>query len=69
VIAAHQDGVHVVDLAVPEHPVELARAWTMRPGDGGYDPWEGARDVQIDPVTNRIYVVDRVRGLLIYQLD
>jgi hypothetical protein len=69
VIAMHQDGVRVVDLADPANPTEVAHHHTWIGDDLGYSVREGAVDVDVDPATGRIYVLDRERGLLIFQLD
>lgn len=62
-IAYYQDGVRVVDLSNPAHPVEVAHYNTWNPLTAPGDPFEGALTVQV--VGDLIFASDDLRGLLI----
>jgi hypothetical protein len=62
-IAYYQDGVRVIDLADPAHPVEVAHYNTWDPLTAPGGAFEGALTVQV--VGDLIFVSDDLRGLLI----
>ncbi|HET9451697.1 MAG TPA: hypothetical protein VFO83_12470, partial [Aggregicoccus sp.] len=67
-VAHYQAGLRVLDVSVPETPLEVAHYNTFRPtdpnrGDSFYD---GAIGVRV-PGDGYVYVVDTSRGLLILQ--
>jgi hypothetical protein len=73
-VTYYQDGLRVLDLADPTHPVEIAHYRTWDPttpfeelyGRGFY---EGAIGVDHDAETGLLHVVDTHRGLFVLQLD
>lgn len=70
VIAHYQDGVRVLDLANPAQPQLVAwfNTWPGYATGYGNSFFEGTVGVDVDPVTQRVYVADTHRGLLILAL-
>ena len=71
ILSHYQDGVRILDLSAPTAPVEIAHFDTYPGYDRryGYNFFEGAVGIDLDPATGRIYVADSHRGLLILHLD
>jgi hypothetical protein len=62
-VAYYQDGVRVVELADPAHPVEVAHYNTWDPETAGGGGFEGALGVRVEG--GLIYVADLAQGLII----
>ncbi len=71
ILSHYQDGVRVLDLSDPTAPTEIAHFDTIPGYDRryGYSFFEGAVGIDLDTATNRIYVADSHRGLLVLHLD
>jgi hypothetical protein len=70
-VTYYQDGLRVLDLSDPAHPVKIAHfhSWSgARPGDG-LQFYEGAIGIDLDTATGTIYVADIARGLFVLALD
>ncbi|HTM21572.1 MAG TPA: hypothetical protein VL172_13720, partial [Kofleriaceae bacterium] len=73
-VTYYQDGLRVLDLADPTHPVEIAHydtwdATTPSPDLFGRSFYEGAIGVDYDAATGLLHVVDTHRGLFLLRLD
>jgi hypothetical protein len=70
-VAYHQDGLRVIDLADPTDPTEVAHfdSWTGIGDEYGRGFFEGAADVDYDGERDLVLLVDSHRGLLVLTLD
>jgi hypothetical protein len=70
-VTYYQDGLRVLDLADPTAPREVAhyQSWPGPEPGYGYDFYEGAIGVDLDPEKGLVFLADTHRGLLILMLD
>ncbi len=65
-IAYYQDGVRVVDLSDPTHPIEVGHYNTWDPETGSSSAFDGAAGIVV--VGDLVYVADISKGLLVLRI-
>ncbi len=67
IMSHYQDGVRILDISVPEQPRQTAwfNTWPGHAETTGYNFFEGAIGIDVDPLDNLIYVADAHRDLII----